>query len=77
MAAIDHLEKTIIRYLMPHNRPEMRKGRALKKCFSCREKDCLAKLYLTLIGRVNRFLKNEALITKEFSHWFVQFHKNN
>jgi hypothetical protein len=75
MAAFDLLEDRIIKYLMPHKKTEMRKGKSLKKAFCCREKECSAKVYLTLIGRVNRFLKKEYVITNEFNYWLMQFHK--
>lgn len=61
--------------MCPNLRVLMRRGNSLKKSIQCREKDCKWNAYLTLVGRIHRYRRNEAALTTSHSHWLLMFHK--
>jgi hypothetical protein len=75
IAAFDNLTHNLIKYMCQNKRVEMRRGSSLKRTINCREKDCKWVCYLTMIGKIYKFLKNESMITSAHSNWLIMFHK--
>jgi hypothetical protein len=76
MAAFQHLDQTIVRYLCPNRKDTFKRDESLLKTIYCREKDCKFLVKLLLIGKVVKFKNCEYKITRGFGHWLIEFRKS-
>lgn len=74
-AAMDHLEKNLIKFMIPFVSPEKKRKSINLRKFFCKVPGCTYRAQLTLIGHVSQFKDPLYTITNVHAWFLIEFRK--